>query len=110
VGQVGEMRAGAVPNDVGFGGGLYSGAAPGWTGWDDRDFLSAQTRPRALVSLSEKNRSQGATAVSKSKSSPGPRRATRKSTTNRQKARPARAAKVKAPSDEEPIVKPKKPS
>ena len=108
--QVGEMRAGAVPNDVGYGSGLYSGAAPGWTGWDDGDFLSAPTRPWALVSPSENNRSPGATAAPKSKTSPGPRRATRKSTTNRQKARPSRAAKVKAPSDEEPIVKPKQPS
>jgi hypothetical protein len=110
VGQVGEMRAGAVPNDVRYGSGLYSGAAPGWTGWDDGDFLSAPTRPWALVSPSENNRSPGATAAPKSKTSPGPRRATRKSTTNRQKARPSRAAKVKAPSDEEPIVKPKQPS
>jgi hypothetical protein len=110
VGQVGEMRAGAVPNDGGFGGGLYAGAAPGWTGWDDGDFLSAQTRPWALVSPLENNRSPGATAAPKSKTSPGPRRATRKSTSNRQKARPSRAAKLKAPSDEEPIVKPKKAS
>jgi hypothetical protein len=109
-GQVGEMRAGAMPYDGGFGGGLYTGAAPGWTGWDDGDFLSVQTRPWTLVSPSENNRSPRATAAPKSKTSPGPRRATRKSTSNRQKARPSRAAKVKAPSDEEPIVKPKKAS
>jgi hypothetical protein len=107
IGQVGEMRVGAVPYNDGFGEGFPTGAAPGWTGWGYGDYLSARTRPGALITPSENNRGSGATAASKSKTAAGPRRATRKSAPHRQKARPSHAAKAKAPSDEEPIVKPK---
>jgi hypothetical protein len=107
-GQVGEMRAGAFPYDDGFGGGLYTGSAPGWTGWDDSAYLSAHARPRASKPPSETNRAPGATASAKSKTVPSPRHATRKSVSRPQKARPSHTAKVKEPSDEEPIVKPKK--
>jgi hypothetical protein len=110
VGQVGATRAGALPYDGDFGGGLYTGDAPGWAGGNDDDLLSALARPRGLSSYSETNRGPGATAGSGPKIVPGPRHATRKSAPRRQKSRPSHTAKVKAPSDEEPVVKPKKPS
>ena len=67
VGQTGGMRAGAVPYDRDFGGDLYTGNAPGWTGWNDGDYLSAQSRPWALVSPSATNRGPGTTAASETK-------------------------------------------
>ena len=106
-GQVGAMRAAAVPYDGGFGGDLYTGAG---LGSDDADYFWAQARPRASVSPSETNRTTMATGGSQSKIASDLRRATRKSASHRQKSRPSHTAKVKAPSDEEPIVKPKKAS
>ena len=109
-GQLGQI-AGTLPYDGGFGGGLYTGAAPDWTAWHDGDFLSARARPSAMVSPSETNRGPGTTSgASKSNPVPSPRHTTHKSASRRQKARPSHVARVKELSDEEPVVKPKKPS
>ena len=109
-GQVGELKAGALPYDGDLGGGLYTVAGPGWIGWDDGDFLSVNARPRALTSRSETTRSSGASVATGIKPANSQRQATRKSASRRQKPRASHTAKVKELSDEEPIVKPKKPS
>jgi hypothetical protein len=109
VGQTGEMRAGGMP-DYGdfFGNGFYASAGSGYIGWNDGDFLSAQGAPSSLTSHQVASRGRANTAASKTSSSPG--HTARKAAARRQKVRPSPATKVKVPSDEEPIVKPKKAS
>jgi hypothetical protein len=108
VGQVGELRAGALPYGGDFGGGYFAGAGTNWIGWNESDYLSAQARPSALASPKAASGRRPAPADTKTSSSPG--HAARKPVARRQKVRPPPATKVKVPSDEEPIVKPKKAS
>jgi hypothetical protein len=105
VGQTGEMRAGGLPYDGGFGYGLSVGGAPGSLGWNDGDFLADQPRRRVLASPSEvKQRRTTPAAVNDAHTS---RPAIRNSAARREKARSAHAAKLKKASDEEPVIKPK---
>jgi hypothetical protein len=110
-GQVGEMRAGALPYDeADFGYDMYPGVATGLLGSND---VSAHTtrRSRPAATAAETARSEAsqprATAADTTSSE---RRPVPKSVARREKARSAHAAVRKKASDEEPVIKPKPPS
>jgi hypothetical protein len=106
VGQVGEMRAGALPYyDGDFGYGVYAGVA---TGLLDQYGVGPRTARRSAPAVAETARSEGslprgaATNTTADVHQPVP-----KSVARREKARAAHAARLKKASDEEPVIKPK---
>jgi hypothetical protein len=109
LGQAGEMRAGALPYGGNFGDGYFARTGTNWIGWNESDYLSPQPRPSAMASTNATSGGRPARAVTKTGSSPRHADA-HKSVTRRQKARTSHNTKPKVPSDEEPIVKPKKAS
>ncbi len=86
VGQLGEMRAGALPYDDEFGYDIYGGVSTGRLGGDNGDFHAARSRPAVAVSARSETSHQRAAAFNTVE---GARRAEPKSVSRREKARAA---------------------
>ena len=108
-GQVGEMRAGALPYDEGgFDYGMDPGVATGSLGGNDVSAHTARRSRPAATAAAEMARSEASQPRSaNAKTAASPRRPVPKAIARREKARSAHAARRKKASDEEPVIKPK---
>jgi hypothetical protein len=108
VDQLGEIRAGTLPNDGGYEYVMSASAAPVWLGGTDGDlFLTGSlTAPAPLISPARSREEVTGTGGGKKPISSRELPET-KTAARHKKAQAARASKSKAASDEEPVIKPK---